>query len=161
MGYLRGRMITYVIIWFVAINLDFLIPRIAPGNAAEILANGGRLPLVQVHDLQVRFGLLQPVYVQYFLFLKSIFLSFPPDFGFSYQYFPASVSNLFFERLPATALLIGSGLALGIIIQLFCRICFFDEARRQVRNGIALRFNCFARYSSVLGSNGSALGICS
>ncbi len=116
MGYLRSRLITYIIIWFVALNLDFLIPRIAPGNAAEILANGGRLPLVQVHELAVRFGLLQPVYVQYVLFLKSIFLSFPPDFGFSYQYYPATVSDLFLSRLPATALLIGTGLALGIAI---------------------------------------------
>ncbi|MFI5419672.1 MAG: hypothetical protein ACHQ1H_01760, partial [Nitrososphaerales archaeon] len=116
MGYLRSRLITYIIIWFVALNLDFLIPRIAPGNAAEILANGGRLPLVQVHELAVRFGLLQPVYVQYVLFLKSIFLSFPPDFGFSYQYYPATVSGLFLTRLPATALLIGTGLALGIAI---------------------------------------------
>ena len=116
MGYLRNRVITYIVIWFIALNLDFLSPRIAPGNAAEILANGGRLPQVQVHELLIRFGLQQPVFVQYILFLKSIFLSFPPDFGFSYQYFPATVSNLFLSRLPSTALLIVSGFALGVAI---------------------------------------------
>ncbi len=116
MGYLRNRVITYVVIWFIALNLDFLIPRIAPGNAAEILANGGRLPQVQVHELLIRFGLQQPVFVQYVLFLKSIFLSFPPDFGFSYQYFPATVSDLFLSRLPSTALLIATGFVLGVAI---------------------------------------------
>jgi peptide/nickel transport system permease protein len=116
LGYLRGRIITYIIIWFIALNLDFLIPRLAPGNAAEILANGGRLPQAQVHDLLIRFGLDKPVYVQYVLFLKSIFLSFPPDFGFSYQYYPATVSSLFLSRLPSTALLIGCGLTFGIVI---------------------------------------------
>jgi peptide/nickel transport system permease protein len=126
--YLRSRIITYVIIWFVALNLDFVLPRVAPGNAAEILANGGRLPVLQVHELEVRFGLLQPVYVQYVLFLKSIFLSFPPDFGFSYQYYPASVSSLFFTRLPATTFLIGSSLALAILISYFA--ASFASTRR-------------------------------
>ncbi len=116
MGYLRNRIITYAIIWFIALNFDFILPRIAPGNAAEILANGGRLPALQVQQLEQRFGLLQPVTVQYLLFLKGVFLNFPPDFGFSYQYFPASVSQLFFQRLPDTAFLIVIGLALAMTL---------------------------------------------
>jgi peptide/nickel transport system permease protein len=141
LGYLRGRIITYIILWFIALNLDFLIPRLAPGTAAEILANGGRLPQAQVHDLLIRFGLDKPVYVQYILFLKSIFLSFPPNFGFSYQYFPASVSNIFLARLPATALLIACGLTFGIVLS------YLAASRSSLRRGG--KFEMGSLYTSI------------
>ena len=86
-----------------------------PGNAAEIFASGTRLPSSAIVLLSERFGLNQPLYVQYFLFLKGIF-SWPPYFGLSYQYFPNEVSNLIALRLPWTILLIGSAFFLSFYI---------------------------------------------
>jgi peptide/nickel transport system permease protein len=116
MGYLRDRALTYLFVFLVVVNLAFILPRLAPGNAAQILANGGRLPGNEVALLEARFGLNQPLLTQYYLFLKGLFLTFPPDFGYSYQYYPASVTGLFFQRLPATAFLIVVSLALAILI---------------------------------------------
>jgi peptide/nickel transport system permease protein len=106
MGFLRRRIITSVVVFFAAINLDFFLPRFVPGNAAEIFASGTKLPAQAVRLLSERFGLNQPLYVQYLLFMKGIFASWPPFFGVSYQFYPVTVSDLILVRLPWSILLI-------------------------------------------------------
>ena len=113
MHYLVKRGLTYVAVFFSVINIIFFLPRLAPGNAADILAGGTRLPATAVVEIAVRLGLNQPVYLQYITFLKNIFLTFPPYLGVSYGYFPATVSYLFSVRAGWTFLLIATSLAVG------------------------------------------------
>src|SRR5579872_374991 len=75
MGFFRRRILTSIVVFFAAINLDFFLPRLVPGNAAQIFASGTKLPAQEVILLSQRFGLDQPLYVQYFLFMKGIFAS--------------------------------------------------------------------------------------
>lgn len=103
-------------VFFAAINLDFFLPRFAPGNAAEIFASGTRLPSSEIALLTERFGLDKPLYIQYELFLKGIFANWPPDFGVSFQYYPYSVSYLIGVRIPWTLLLIAISLLLSFQI---------------------------------------------
>jgi peptide/nickel transport system permease protein len=140
--YLRNRIITYVAVWLVALNLAFIIPRLAPGTAAEILANNGRLPAETVALLTHRFGLDKPVGVQYILYLKSIFLTFPPDFGFSFQYYPQSATSMFFQRLPASLLLMAVSFSLAFLMS------YFATAFTAMRRGG--KFEAGALYSSIL-----------
>jgi len=104
------------VVFFAAINLDFFLPRFAPGNAAEIFASGTRLPSSEIALLTERFGLDKPLYIQYELFLKGIFANWPPDFGVSFQYYPYSVSYLIGVRIPWTLLLIAISLLLSFQI---------------------------------------------
>jgi len=113
MDYLKRRILISIVVFFVAVNLDFIIPRLVPGNAAEIFASGTKLPSQVVQILTVRFGLNQPVYVQYFLFMKGIFATWPPFFGISYAYYPTPVTELIAARLPWTLLIIGISLFLS------------------------------------------------
>ena len=115
MGFIRRRIITSIVVFFVAINVDFFLPRFVPGNAAEIFASGTRLPAAAITLLSERFGLDKPLYVQYYLFLKGI-VSWPPYFGVSYQYYPNNVSYLISVRLPWTLLLIGVSFLLSFQI---------------------------------------------
>jgi peptide/nickel transport system permease protein len=129
MGYLRNRIITYVIVWFIALNLSFFLPRLAPGNAAEILASPGRLPQLAVLQLETKFGLTQPLSTQYFLFLQNVLTNFPPNFGFSFEFYPVSVSQLFFQRIPISAMLMGTSLLLAFGISYL--VAMFSSMRRK------------------------------
>jgi peptide/nickel transport system permease protein len=114
LDFLRRRIVTSIVVFVVVLNLDFILPRLAPGNAAEILAAGSKVPAAAIALLEQRFGLNQSVYVQYELYLKGIFLSWPPDFGVSYGYYPATVTQLFFLRVGWSLLLLLCSLAVGI-----------------------------------------------
>jgi peptide/nickel transport system permease protein len=115
LDFIKRRILTSIVVFFVAINLDFFLPRLAPGNAAEIFAGGTKLPSNAVKLLDIRFGLNQPLYVQYYLFFKGIF-SWPPYFGVSFNYYPITVTKLISERLPWTLLLIASSFFLSFYI---------------------------------------------
>lgn len=128
MGYLRNRIITYVVVWFAVVNLAFAIPRLAPGTPAEILANGGRLPAVTVKLLDARFGLNAPLLVQYERYLQNVFLTFPPNFGYSFQYYPQSATGMFFSRLPASLLLMAVAFALAFALSYVATM--FSSTRR-------------------------------
>ncbi|MDA4130500.1 MAG: ABC transporter permease [Thaumarchaeota archaeon] len=116
MNFLRKRILTYLIVLAVVVNLDFILPRIAPGNAAQILVSDYSNPGLQSKLLEQRFGLDQPVIVQYYLYLKNIFATWPPNFGISFQFFPAQVNGLIAQRIGWTILLILASLAFSIFI---------------------------------------------
>ncbi len=105
MDFLKRRVLISVAVFIIALNLDFILPRLVPGNAAEIFASGTKLPQNEILLLEARFGLNQPEYVQYYLFLKGVF-SWPPYFGVSFNYYPITVTDLILARLPWTILLV-------------------------------------------------------
>ena len=142
MDYIKKRILTYVAVLVIVFNLDFFLPRIAPGNAAEILVTGVANPGEQVSLLTQRFGLNQPLYVQYFLYLKNIFATWPPYFGVSFQYYPVPVSELFITRLGWTLLLVLSSLVLSIVI------AYAMAAGNTLRRGG--KFEIGSLYSSIL-----------
>jgi peptide/nickel transport system permease protein len=100
--------------------LTFIIFRVLPtGNPA--IARAGRDPQPHlIHEIERVLGLGKPLPVQFWDYIKNVFLHF--DFGYSY-YSQESVINLIKERLPATAsLTIGAavlwvlgGISVGII----------------------------------------------
>ena len=98
------------------LNFDFIIPRIAPGNAAETLGAGFTSPQLEKALLAQRYGLNQPITAQYYHYLAGIFTNFPPNFGFSFQYYPTPVSVLIGTRIGWTIGLILISLALAFII---------------------------------------------
>src|SRR5579875_2305399 len=79
--YLVKRALTYLIVFVVVLNLIFILPRLVPGNAAEILASSTYVPANAVKEISARLGLDQPIGLQYTTYLKNIFLVWPPYFG--------------------------------------------------------------------------------
>ena len=117
MNYLRRRILIYVVVLIAILNLDFFLPRLVPGNAAMVLRPAGsRPPAEEVAALEALFGLNQPLYIQYFLYLKNTFATWPPYLGVSNEFFPTTVWHLFSQRIGWSLLLMMSSLTLALLI---------------------------------------------
>jgi peptide/nickel transport system permease protein len=142
MKLLERRILICIVVFIVALNLDFFLPRLVPGSAAQIFASRSYLPAVEVQLISNRLGLNQPLPTQYFLYLKGIFLSWPPFFGVSYQYYPEPVTSLIASRIPWTMLLIVTSLILSTMISFF--LAGIGSLRRQGK------FEVSTMYASIL-----------
>jgi ABC-type dipeptide/oligopeptide/nickel transport systems, permease components len=92
--------------------LNFLIPRLMPGNPVSRFVNPLMSPAAQ-HQILEQFGLTKPLYVQFLLYLKGVFTG---NFGLSFLYYPTPVSTLIVQRLPWTLFLTGTATVLAALI---------------------------------------------
>lgn len=100
-------MILFLITVWGAASLNFIIPRMAPGDPVEsrlveMSQTGGYLQagiqqMVKAYDKQ--FGLDQPLWLQYLRYLENT-LTF--NFGYSLANYPAKVLDLILQALPWT-----------------------------------------------------------
>jgi len=111
--YIVKRGLTYLVVFIVVLNIVFILPRLVPGNAAQILASSKYLPGNAVKEVSARLGLDQPVQGQYITYMKNMFLTWPPYFGVSFTYFPSSVTDLFAGRIGWTLLLVFASMGLA------------------------------------------------
>ena len=122
--YIIRRFSFYLIAAFAALTLNFIIPRLMPGDPASIIFARfkGKLKPEAIDAMRESFGLTNdPILVQYISYLKGILKG---DFGTSIAYFPEPVSEIIGNGLYWTIFLAGSsliiafliGTALGIII---------------------------------------------
>ncbi|OGO25999.1 MAG: peptide ABC transporter permease [Chloroflexi bacterium RBG_16_54_11] len=116
MIFILRRLGFYLLALFVAVTLDFVLPRLLPGDpAAAILAPmGSRMTDVQIQALRQALGLSEaPLIQQYFTFMTHIFQG---DLGVSYSQFPTPVVKVIGTGLKWTLLLGSSSLIISVII---------------------------------------------
>ena len=122
--YILRRFGFYLIGAFAALTLNFIIPRLMPGDPASIIFARfkGKLKPEAINAMRESFGLTNdPILVQYTSYLKGIFQG---ELGTSIAYFPEPVSEIIGRGLYWTIFLAGSsmiiaftiGTTLGIII---------------------------------------------
>ena len=122
MRFLIRRGSFYLITAWAAITMNFLIPRLMPGNPAQILMARfqGRLSPAALKSLTILFGLshsgLWSQYVTYWRNLAS------GNLGVSFTYFPTSVSSVIGSALPWTAMLIGLSTVISFLLGTFLGI---------------------------------------
>jgi len=91
--------------------LNFLLLRLAPGDAASVLAGeAGSATPEYMAELRQRFGLDQPLLVQLLYYVKNMAAL---DLGFSFRY-NMPVLTLIVNRLGPTLLLMGVTLVLSV-----------------------------------------------
>ena len=103
--YLARKIGWTLIVFFVALVLNFLLPRLIPGNPVDAivgqLAAGGGTggeQLQQVHEhFMKEFGLDKPLWQQFFVYVGHVLTG---DFGTSFGQYPASVNTLIANALP-------------------------------------------------------------
>ncbi len=128
-GYLVRRIALFVVILWGAATLNFIIPRLAPGDPVrqhlvDAAAQSGYLQqgiedMVKAYDKE--FGLDQPLYVQYANYLWDV-IHF--NFGYSLTQYPTHVIDMIAASLPwtiglllmSTILAFVVGTALGALI---------------------------------------------
>lgn len=118
--YVFGRLMHGLPIIFAIVAVNFFLIRLAPGDAAQVLAGeAGAASEQYMAQIRSQFGLDQPLYIQFFNYIKNIIFF---DMGYSFRH-GRDVADLIFERLGATALLmiasmvisVGVGIVLGSI----------------------------------------------
>lgn len=98
-----------IAIWGV-VTIVFLVSRLLGDPAVLLLPIGATED--QLRELRAQLGLDQPLLWQYLSFLLNVLKG---DFGQSFQ-FGRPALDVVLERLPATALLAGTALAIGVLI---------------------------------------------
>ncbi|PNR94271.1 peptide ABC transporter permease [Petrotoga sp. HWH.PT.55.6.1] len=117
MKYLREKIFFFVIALIAALTINFILPRLMPGDPAEriLLRMGGEVQPEAVEAMRIALGVDKetPILKQYFAYLKNT-LTF--NFGVSYSYYPVEVKDLIFSSLPWTIGLVGISTVISFIL---------------------------------------------
>lgn len=117
-GYVIRRVAQFFLIVWAAATINFILPRLAPGNPVRerlvsAASQGGAMQdgiEEMVRSYNKQFGLDKPLYVQYGLYLQHVAQL---DFGYSIANYPNTVVGLIRRALPWTVglLAVSSGIA--------------------------------------------------
>jgi len=115
--YVLRRLGFFVVTLWAAITLNFMIPRLMPGNPALAMmaAYKGRLNPQALKALEITFGVNSHVGLvpAYFDYLGNVFRG---HFGTSLTFFPDSVSHEVLQALPWTLGLVGVTTVLAFVL---------------------------------------------
>ena len=111
--YVLRRLGVMLLVVFLAVTINFMLPRLMPGDPVEqqlnqlIASSGGQIGDVRemVESYRRRFGLDQPVWRQYLDYWAQVVQL---DFGFSIANYPERVSQTLIAALPWTIALLGA-----------------------------------------------------
>ncbi|MCW4456993.1 ABC transporter permease [Microbacterium sp. MPKO10] len=120
MNYYLRKLGFYAVALWAALTLNFIIPRLMPGNPIDILLaklqqRGGTVNASTRHALELLLGgdSSQPVIVQYIQYLGNVLRG---DLGTSVTYFPAPVTEVIGQSLPWTIMLVGISTVIATMI---------------------------------------------
>src|SRR5690606_34594143 len=106
------RSVRALITIFFAVTITFLILRIMPGDPTTMMLDS-RISEEARQKLLQDFGLDQNLLIQYFLYLKQMFLSL--DLGTSFVH-REPVLDVIMARIPWTLLLMGAAIAVTTLV---------------------------------------------
>lgn len=108
MRYLAKRLLFFVVTFWAALTVNFALPRLMPGNPAEIMVAKfhGQLSPHTVKALEIAFGLNthKNIVLQYFDYLGRMATG---NFGISLTFYPTTVSDVLSHAIPWTIGLFG------------------------------------------------------
>ena len=108
MRFFLRRFMFYVITFWAAVTINFIIPRLLPGDpvSALIAKNQGRISTDATEALRALFGLDEDVSIwQQYLDYWNLILH--GELGISFMYFPTPVTEVIQQALPWTIGLVG------------------------------------------------------
>ncbi|HEY3828063.1 MAG TPA: ABC transporter permease [Solirubrobacteraceae bacterium] len=113
--YIVRRLLWGVALLFIVSALTFVLFDLLPsGDPAKLRAGRTATPQAIAH-IRHELGLDQPIYTQFFDYMKGVVLHF--DLGYSF-YSHASVKGLIAERLPATVSLAAGAIVIWLLVGL-------------------------------------------
>lgn len=112
--FIIGKLGQYAIVLWIAITLNFALPRLMPGNPLALLAGEevGMLTAQQRAQLMANVGLDQPLPTQYVRYLQNLLRG---DLGYSFQK-NKPIAIILADRLPWTLLLTVSSLLIATLL---------------------------------------------
>jgi peptide/nickel transport system permease protein len=116
MPFIVRRLVFYLVAAWVALTINFFIPRAIPGNAVQsMMAKFPNLQPSAYKALEALLGVGHPgsIWSQYVSYLNEIFHF---NFGTDVSQYPASVSSLLVQTLPWTITLVGVATVIAFLI---------------------------------------------
>ncbi len=116
MTFIARRLAFYVVALWAAVTINFMIPRVMPGNAVDaVLGKFQNLSPQAVKALEIEFGFHPKgtIITQYFQYWNQV-LHF--NLGISTSQYPTHVSTIIGETLPWTLILVGVATVLSFAI---------------------------------------------
>ena len=116
MSFIARRLAFYAVAVWVAITVNFAIPRVMPGNAVNaMLAKYPQLSPSSLHALQAEFGAHEhgSLLSQYFSYIGNLLHG---NLGQSINLYPAKVTTILGQTLPWTMILIGTATVISFVI---------------------------------------------
>src|ERR671934_915551 len=117
MRFVLRRLGFFVVTLWAAVTLNFLIPRLMPGNAVIAMMSRykGHVNPQAMHALQIAFGINthESLVHAYFTYLGNIFRL---HFGISLTFFPDTVTHQVLQALPWTLALVGTTTILAFVL---------------------------------------------
>jgi len=117
MSFIVRRLVFYLVAAWVALTINFFIPRLIPGNAVEsIMAkfpNSLQPSAYRAIEAMLGVGHSGSIWHQYVAYVVDIFHF---NFGTSSSEYPAQVSTLLGETLPWTIILVGTATVIAFLI---------------------------------------------
>jgi peptide/nickel transport system permease protein len=116
MRYLLKRLGFYALAAYAAVTLNFLLPRLMPGDPATVLFARfkGKLSPESIDALRAAFGLTpEPLWKQYLTYLSHALRG---ELGISIAYFPSPVSEVIATALGWTLFVAGTAVVLSFAI---------------------------------------------
>ncbi len=116
MAFLARRLGFYIITAWVALTINFFIPRLMPGNPVELVFNRVRHQIspAALHAFTVAFGIdtKESLIGQYFSYVSQTVHG---NLGISIYFFPDTVSSVIRTALPWTVALVGVATVLSFV----------------------------------------------
>jgi peptide/nickel transport system permease protein len=114
--FILRRLAFYLVAAWVALTLNFFIPRAMPGNAVEaIMSKFPNLQPSAYHALEAMLGVGHPgsLWSQYWTYLDDVFHL---NFGTDVIEYPAQVSTLLAQTIPWTLTLVGTATVIAFFV---------------------------------------------
>ena len=125
MRHVIRRIGIYVLAIWAAITINFFLPRLAPGNPAQIvfdrLAQHGVVNPATLKALEIEFGVntTDPLWVQYISYLNNLLHG---NLGISTTYFPNTVIQVIGQDIKWTLVLLSASVILSFALGTFIGI---------------------------------------
>ena len=116
MPFIVRRVIFYLVAAWVALTINFFIPRAMPGNAVEsVMSKFPNLQPSAYKALQAMLGVGHPgsLWDQYWAYMDNVFHF---NFGTDVTNYPASVASLLAQTIPWTITLVGTATVIAFLI---------------------------------------------
>ena len=118
--YYRKKIIWYLVTLVIAVLLNFLLPRLMPGDPVATMVSQAaegvtsKTAVQQIYnDYAEKFGTNKPLVVQFFIYVKNLFHG---DLGVSFSQYPRTVSNVISSAVWWTICLQLPAIVVGWII---------------------------------------------
>ena len=116
MRFIARRLLFYAVAAWVALTIDFFVPRAVPGNAVEaIMAKFPDLQPAAAKAIEIELGIGHQgsLWHQYVTYLSDVAHF---NFGTDLSSFPASVSQILSQTLPWTVVLVGTATVIAFTL---------------------------------------------